>query len=144
MSSCSACGEATEVVRLPDGAAAIGPATLRLDPVPATRCANGHVRPLDGVAAAVTDELLASLLLAERRGLRRQERCGACGARLDLPPRGTETPVPVRFSGGVITATLEAPFIRCPDCGREQLPTAVAEVIADLAEAAVAFAVERA
>jgi hypothetical protein len=131
-------------VRLPDGAAAIGSVTLRLDPVPATRCPNGHVRPLDGVAAAISDELLASLLVAQRRRLRRREQCGACGARLDLPPRGTETPVPVRFSGGVITATLEAPFVRCPDCGREQLPTTVAKAIPDLAEAAVAFAVERA
>jgi uncharacterized protein with PIN domain len=79
-------------------------------------------------------DLLASLqratghdvLVSRRTRLRKQLRCGACDAELTVPGRRTtrsvSAPVP---DVGVVRATFDLPMLRCPDCGREQVPEEV-------------------
>jgi hypothetical protein len=42
-----------------------------------------------------------------------------------MPPRHTQTPVPVVYEGEVTTVLIECTMVRCPDCGREQVPSVV-------------------
>lgn len=92
-------------------------------------CPEGHQR--EEVVADLADRLVAAAreeLLAARSGrLRRRARCGACGTDLTVPGRRTVRSVSTAVPGlGVVRLTLDLPLLRCPGCGREQLPAEVA------------------
>lgn len=141
--ACHVCGTPAGLELVGEGAAAQGDVTVRLSPVPILRCGRGHAMVLTGVTDQVTDEIAIQLLAARQRRLRRGEVCGSCDAALILPPRRTETPVPVEVAGGVVTAVLESPMVRCPVCGREQMPAGVARVVGDVVTAAARLALDR-
>lgn len=108
---------------LPEQAMASGDLVLRVAGLALAVCPDGHRSLLPGrLAARATEEVRARLLEAQRPGLlRRRTRCGDCGEDLVLPPRHTDTPVPMDLDGQVVTVVVEAPMSRCPACGREQL-----------------------
>jgi hypothetical protein len=87
-------------------------------------CPAGHHAP-PAVGEAVADEVLHRLPLADRRRLARTDRCGACGATLDMPVRRTERPVPIADVAGlpVHTVRLDVPSTRCFACSTDQVPT---------------------
>ncbi|HKJ55190.1 MAG TPA: hypothetical protein VJ978_04320 [Nitriliruptoraceae bacterium] len=134
------CGRARTVRVAPTVEMEVDAATLRLDGVAVASCEAGHVELVDD---SVADRALAAiddgLLVANRPRLRRGDRCGDCGATLTLPGRRSDTPVPFASPFGVVTPTVIATMVRCPECGREQLapdardalPTLVASCVAE-------------
>ena len=133
---CRECGQSVEVraVQAWHGTDAL---TVTLEPVTVTVCAQGHmVVGLD--AAVVTPRVREQVTVARRRRLGRTDRCGACEADLVMPGRGTQTPVPVVVDGEVVTVLLECVMVRCPDCGREQVPSRVDADLEEVVAAALA------
>lgn len=135
---CVECGQQT-LGRQTEATAATASTTVTLTPVTIGTCPAGHRTVTPRVDVVVT-QIRDQLTVARRRRLGRNDRCGDCGADLVMPPRHTQTPVPVVVDGEVTTVLIECTMVRCPDCGREQVPSAVD---ADL-EAAVSMAVEQA
>lgn len=139
MDGCQTCGQPVEV-RLVQAWHGTDVLTVTLEPVPVAACAQGHavvrVEATD-VAVRVRDQVT----VARRRRLARVDRCGACGADLVMPGRATQTPVPIIVDGEVVTVLLECVMIRCPECGREQVPSEVDAILADVVAAALADAV---
>lgn len=140
--SCPRCGERAEVVDCPEAAVQAGDTTVRVHGLALAHCPAGHTTtlPVDAAAHAVAkvDEML---LVSATRGLvRRREVCGACQGELVLPPRTSHRPVSLDVDGRVLTVIVESPMVRCPDCGREQLPVHVGTAIPDLLTAAVSRA----
>lgn len=139
---CPRCGEPAEVTNCPEAAVQAGDATVRIQGLARATCPAGHATTLPPDAAAhagaKVDEML---LVSTTRGLvRRREVCGACEGALDLPPRNSYRPVSLDVDGRVLTVIVESPMVRCPDCGREQLPVHVGAALAELLTAAVAQA----
>lgn len=137
---CPRCDEPAEVVDQPEAAMQAGDTTVRVHGLARARCPSGHATtlPVDATPRAVA-EVEVMLLVADTRGVvRRREVCGACGGELALPPRRSHRPVSVDVDGRVLTLIVESPMVRCPDCGREQLPRHVGTALADLITAAVA------
>lgn len=137
--SCLRCDEPAEVADRPEAAMQAGDTTVRVQGLAAARCRAGHATtlPVDAAAHAIAkvDEML---LVSLTRGLvRRREVCGACEGDLVLPPRNSYRPVSVDVDGRVLTIIVESPMVRCPDCGREQLPVHVGEALPGLLTAAV-------
>jgi hypothetical protein len=126
---------------MPEAAATLGPVTLRLTPIPLTVCGRGHRAPLSGLADAVVTAIPGRVPAAVVKGVRRREHCGVCGAVLSLPARASTKPVPFEFAGGVVTATVEGPLVRCPECDRDQLTHGVAGRLGAAVAAAIEFAV---
>lgn len=133
------CGRPTRRAIAPTAEVTDADSTLRLDGVGVYVCDRGHATVADDeVAARVVAAIRDGLLQARRRRLRRHDACGDCGADLVLLGRRTDTPVPTTTPFGVVTPTLDATMLRCPDCGREQLPPDVVARLPALVEAAVA------
>lgn len=113
-------------------------ACLRLDGVGVLRCEAGHTTVADpDLATHVQTAIDDRLLVARTRRLRRDSVCGNCGASLTMPGRRTDTPVPFATTFGVVTPTVVATMIRCPECGREQLDPDTRAAIAPLLAAAL-------
>lgn len=113
-------------------------AGLRLDGVGVYRCEVGHTTIADHdleqrILTAIDDRLLTS----KSRLLRRNDTCGDCAAPLTLPGRRTEVPVPFPSPFGVVTPTVVTTMVRCPECGRDQLPRGVADLLPRLVRAAI-------
>ena len=141
--TCPDCDRPADARLLPEQAMASDDLVLRVAGLALTTCADGHhaVLPVDVVARA-TDEVRARLLeAAPSRLLRRHARCGACGDDLVLPPRHTDTPVPMDLDGQVVTVVVEAPMARCPACGREQLLPGTGDRVRSVLQAVVDQAV---
>jgi uncharacterized protein with PIN domain len=91
-------------------------------------CPEGHHREpaSPDVLRSLRDAAGRDILVSQRTRLRRQLRCGVCEAELTVPGRRTtrsvSAPVP---DAGVVRATFDLPMLRCPDCGREQVPEEV-------------------
>lgn len=139
---CPRCGEPAEVTDRPEAAVGAGDTTVRIQGLARATCPAGHATTLPAEAAthasAKVDEML---LVSHVRGLvRRREVCGDCEADLGLPPRNSHRPVSLDVDGRVLTVIVESPMVRCPDCGREQLPVHVGAALPDLVTAAVAQA----
>lgn len=136
---CPRCGAPAEVVDLPEAAMQSGDVTVRVQGLARARCDAGHATtlPTDASTHAIArvDEML--LVSAVRGMVRRREVCGACDGALDLPPRNSHRPVSLDVDGRVLTLIVESPMVRCPDCGREQLPAHVGAVVPGLVAAAV-------
>lgn len=65
------------------------------------------------------------------------ERCGACGAGLDLPARRTVRAVTLEPPAGApATLELTLPLRRCPDCAVENVPVEAARPLVRAAAAA--------
>ncbi len=112
---------------------------MRVQGLAAARCPAGHTSglPVEATPRAV-DKVAEMLLVSGTRGVvRRRAVCGACEADLTLPARHSDRPVSLDVDGRVLTLVVECPMVRCPDCGREQLPAHVGEALPDLIAAAV-------
>lgn len=144
MTACPTCSEPVSATPAAEQAVATGPLTVRVTGLVVATCPGGHRHVLPHDAAARTAAGVRQALLAARAGglLRRRDRCGDCGADLVLPPRHTDTPVPIELDGHVLTVVVEAPMARCPDCGREQLPPDVMTGVAPALQAAVRAAAD--
>lgn len=139
---CPRCGEPADVVERPEAAMQAGDTTVRVQGLAAAHCPAGHASalPVDATPLAVA-RVAEMLLVSGTRGVvRRREVCGACDADLTLPGRRSDRPVSLDVDGRVLTLVVECPMVRCPDCGREQLPVHVGEALPDLIAAAVASA----
>lgn len=111
---------------------------VRLEGVGAWVCDDGHAEVADGrLAARLLDAVDAQLLSARNRPLRHDDACGQCGAVLTLPGRTTETPVIDDTGPTVVTLTPTLPMVRCPSCGREQVPATTSQALTDLVRAVV-------
>lgn len=135
--TCEVCGAAL-TARQVEAVATVGPLTVELAPVEVAACPEGHTVVRLSVADVV-DGVRGQVTVARRRRLARSDRCGQCQADLVMPARGTQTPVPIVVDGQVVTVLLECPMVRCPDCGREQVPSEVDRVL----DRAVASALDR-
>jgi hypothetical protein len=122
MSSCTVCGAPTSRSVVAESAATLAGVTVYLAPVPVVLCERGHRQALPGLVDELTSSIDEQVLAATRKGWRREPRCGQCAAPLTMPAYPTEVPVPVALPGGVVTVTLATRMLRCPDCGRAQLP----------------------
>lgn len=136
---CPTCGAPAEVEAVPEPSMQAGDVVVRVAGLARTRCGDGHVHPAPGApttaARAAVDE---QLLVARDRGVVRRRRvCGDCGADLVLPPTRTERVVPVDVDGIVLTVTVGAAMLRCPDCAREQLAPDDAAAVPAALEAAI-------
>jgi hypothetical protein len=128
------CGQATLPAVAPTVEMEVDAAGLRLDGVAVWQCPRGHTTIADpDLAPRITTAIDDTLLVAHPRRLRRGAACGDCGAALTLLGRETDTPVPFSSPFGVVTPTVVATMVRCPDCGREQLepdaPAAVTRLV---------------
>lgn len=135
------CGRPARRLVAPTVEMEVDAAGLRVDGVVVDRCATGHATVADDdlaerIVAAVDERLLVS----RSRMLRSDDACGDCGGVLSLPGRATEVPVPFTAPSGVVTPTLAMTMVRCPDCGRDQVPASVRDVLPALAAAAVRHA----
>lgn len=139
---CPRCGEPAEIADCPEAAVGAGDTTVRILGLARATCPAGHTTTLPAEAAAhASAEVDEMLLVSVTRGLvRRREVCGVCEGELALPPRNSHRPVPLDVDGRVLTVIVESPMVRCPDCGREQLPVHVGAALPDLLTAAVAQA----
>lgn len=116
------CGLATDAAIAPTVEMEVDTAGLRLDGVAVWQCPKGHTTIADpDLAARITKAVGDGLLVARPRRLRREPACGDCGAALTMPGRRSDTPVPFSSPFGVVTPTIVATMVRCPECGREQL-----------------------
>lgn len=136
---CPTCHAPAELEVVPESAMQAGDVVVRVAGLARGRCRDGHVHLLPEEAAdtarAAVDE---QLLVARERGVVRRRRvCGDCGADLVLPPTRTERAVPVDVAGTVLTVTVRAAMLRCPDCAREQLAPDDAAAMPAALEAAV-------
>lgn len=84
-----------------------------------------------GLSEAIERALEARLVSATRtRWSRSGDRCGACSAGLDLPLRATTRSVTVEPPGAApFTVTLSLPLGRCPDCGCDNVPSALIDAV---------------
>lgn len=134
-----ACGRPRRPVIAPANERTAGPVTLRLEGVGAWRCDAGHVEAADRTLATRLRAALATQVVqARRRRFRGVDRCGLCAADLTMPARSTETPVVDDTGPTVVTLTPTMPLVRCPQCGREQVPSEVGGVLQDLLDLVVA------
>lgn len=133
---CPRCDQPLE--RRPRGAGDVthGAVAVLLEGADVWVCPEGHHRQerspelLPRLLAAVDHDLVVS----ERTRMRKRLRCGVCGAELTIPGRRTTRSVSATVPGtGVVRATFDLPMLRCPDCGRDQVPHEVGRV--DLPEA---------
>lgn len=122
MTPCPRCGTDGPVLRGADRAVTRRTVAARGERIPVVHCPAGHRDPVP--AGAVADEAVHDALPhATRRGLRRREVCGRCGAELTMPVRRTERAVTVVDERmPVTTLRFDLPSTRCPGCGAEQVP----------------------
>jgi uncharacterized protein with PIN domain len=92
-------------------------------------CPEGHHHEelVADLADRLTSAVREQIPGADRTRVRRRLRCGCCDAELTIPGRRTQRSVSTRVPGvGVVRLTFDLPMLRCPGCGREQLPAEVA------------------
>ncbi len=134
-----ACGQPRRAGLAPPVQLASDGVTARLEGVAVLVCDRGHREVVDrDLARRLLAAVDAQLLVARPRRLRRDDACGDCGAVLTMPGRTTETPVVADGGPTVVTLVPTMEMVRCPDCGREQLPTATGSTLHALVEALVA------
>lgn len=91
---------------------------------PVGHCDQGHRREVAALAGELAERVARALGVAERPRMRRQDRCVDCGATLTMPVRRTQRTVTVEdLPLPLVTVILDVPSTRCPDCGREQVPS---------------------
>lgn len=137
--TCTSCGQPVQAAVVPEQAMGTGDLVLRATGLRLVACPAGHreVRPSD-VAERASSEVRSRLLEARpARLLGRHPRCGDCRTELVLPPRDTDTPVPMDLDGQVVTVVVEAAMARCPACGREQLLPGTGARVRPILEAVV-------
>lgn len=123
--ACLACGAPVAPVPAPGGEVAVGTVAAALEQWPRWRCPDGHdAGPVVGRARAHA-EVTAAVAVAKGRRLRAGDACVVCGAALTMPVRRTVWPVTITDPDGrvAVTLTYDVPATRCPDCGRDQVPT---------------------
>ncbi len=106
---------------------------VRIEGVGVLVCDDGHAEVADDdLAGHLLTAMDGQLLTARSRPLRHDDACGDCGGLLTMPGRSTQTPVVDAAGPTVVTMTPSLPMVRCPDCGREQVPSAVGRALVDL------------
>jgi hypothetical protein len=125
---CQVCGGPQAPVDRPGVEHRDGPIRAAAEPRHDQRCRRGCST---GIDAAVRRALGSGLIVATRRRWpRSRDRCGTCGATLDLPLRATTRAVTVEPPvGAPFTITLDLPLGRCPECGCDNLPSALAGAV---------------
>lgn len=132
------CGRTVARTVAPTVEVEVDAAGLRLDGVGLYRCVAGHTMIADhNLAQRILTAIDDHLLTSKSRLLRRNDTCGDCEAALTLPGRRTEVPVPFPSPFGVVTPTMVTTMVRCPECGRDQLPRNVADLLPRLVSAAI-------
>ncbi len=127
-SRCGTCGEWLEESERPGSEHREGPIRAIVQARRAGICPHGCG---DGLEAATRRAITARLVVAARGRRRRDpDRCGECASTLDLPLRATTRPVTVEPDvGPPFTVTVELPLGRCPGCGCDNLPSALAAAL---------------
>jgi hypothetical protein len=91
-------------------------------------CGDACPVPQRDLARAIDGAIDARMLLAT--GRTRSPRCGGCTAALDLPMRSTVRSLTIEPDGSApFTLTFALPVVRCGDCGHDNVPTELAEVV---------------
>lgn len=132
--ACPTCLQPARRLPVVEASAAGTAARIRVVDLRVVYCPdNGHLglAPPDIAdrAAVVVGE---SLVHASRRRLRRTDHCGDCGEELTLAGRRTEVPVPVTVADGTVLVLVDTDMVRCPACGREQVPVDAGRELAAL------------
>lgn len=136
---CPRCGTPLRPEGRPAASGRAGAVEVALPPRTLGVCPAGH-RP-DAATTAVRT-VLDAVPTARRRRLRGRsttpDRCGACDAALDLPPRRTVRGVTVEPSAGApYLLELALPLVRCPDCAVDNVPADVARDVRRAVRAAL-------
>jgi len=132
---CSTCGGPLQPVTHPAVEHQEGPVRASAEPRQGQGCARGCsagvTAATEGAEGAVDRALRDRLVIASRgRWPRAKDRCGDCGVTLDLPLRATTRALTVEPSGGApFTITLAVPLGRCPACGCDNVPSALAGAV---------------
>ncbi len=140
--TCPTCLQPAQRLPVVEGRAAGTAARVRVADLRVVHCRdNGHLglapRDIADRAAVVVAE---TLVHASRRRLRRTDHCGDCGEELTLAGRRTEVPVPVTVADGTVLVLVDTDMVRCPACGREQVPVDAGRELGRLVEHACADA----
>ena len=124
--TCPRCGGELVSRRIPAGQERSGPVTAAADPHTVRACLAGCAAIDTDLEAALDGALTAGLPFAN--GTPHDQRCAACSARLDLPMRATLRAVTVAPTGSPpFTVTFGLPFVRCGECGTDNVPPGVAD-----------------
>jgi predicted RNA-binding Zn-ribbon protein involved in translation (DUF1610 family) len=130
LKGCAMCRGATQLAAIGELVVEEGPLKLKVDGMPAAKCAKGHATPvhqdfllwlLGGLR-----ERQAGLPAAEAKGLLMKKYVCACGKEL---PAKTESrrgfPFDFAYEGTpAFKVELDMPVYKCPGCGKEQLRSA--------------------
>jgi hypothetical protein len=123
-SVCERCHQKRVDILVSAGSATLEGMTVDIEPRRSSVCPRCDA---DGAEddARTLPRLLADLDAAihvARRGLTRLERCGACGALLDMPRRSTVRSITVLSEPSApFTTTMTLTLTRCPDCALDNL-----------------------
>ena len=121
--ACPACGETGPVVLRGPLELTIGTVAAVLERRPVVACRTGHELP-PAVARTATEQAIERAVARARQRRLRREACVDCGAALLMPVRRTVRPVSIEAPPlPVLTLQLDLPMTRCPDCGRDQVPS---------------------
>ncbi len=124
---CPTCGGRLQLTDRPGIEHRIGPVRAFAEPRREPGCGTGC---RTDVTAAVERALRERIVIASRtRWPRAIDRCGECGTTLDLPLRATTRSVTVEAVGSPFTVTLDLPLGRCPECGCDNVPSALRDPV---------------
>lgn len=123
MTACPVCGEPGSLERAGPAAVTVGTVAAATEQRPVVACPHAHAASPPEVVGAAMDAAEASIPRARSR-LLRGDACSGCGTALTMPVRRTERNVTVEAAGWPpFTLRFDLPVTRCPDCGREQVPS---------------------
>jgi hypothetical protein len=160
-SSCRHCAAPLLEMTWPSGEHREGPVRASAEARRVLSCSRGcrgaASDSSSGLVEATRRALLDGLITARPRRTRRRlwraapdtvrgadpatgpgDRCGACASVLGMPLRATSRAVTVEPAGSApFTVMLDLPLGRCPDCGGDNLPAALARALERAALSAV-------
>lgn len=128
--ACPRCSSPVELKALDRLSGEDKPLALRIEGMPAMKCAKGHATPVnrDFMLWLIQElkERAAGLPAGSEKGmLMKKYLCGACGAELSAPAGRSAFPFQLAFEGTpAFRAEIELPLSKCPQCGKEQLRSA--------------------
>lgn len=125
---CPTCRDELRPTTYPGAEHQEGPVRAFAEPRRGSRCATGcGPDVLEAIGRALDDRLV---IASRTRRPRSDDRCGECGTVLDLPLRATTRSLTVETVGGApFTVTLDLPLGRCPECGCDNVPSALGDVV---------------
>lgn len=128
MDRCPDCGDEQHTHARPGAQVRVGAVGVSVDPHTAVTCARGCAGAEERIGAALERALETGLDFGHGRP--GAPRCAICDEPLDLPMRATSRSVTVEPpAGGPFTLTFALPLVRCGECGIDNVPPGVVELV---------------